>query len=135
MERHSYDHRLPASTSLDRPISWTDSDCEAAIGQLLQRYKELPGHFTRPFLNYLGMAIGSGRFPRHQFDNHWMTWDMIRALRRAGMVIGGHTVNHPVLARLSRAQQADEILHCGTRIAQELREPMRYFSYPVGYPA
>lgn len=65
----------------------------------------------------------------------WMNWDMLREMRAAGMTIAGHTVTHPVLAQASVQRQRNEILGCGSRLAEELHEPMRYFSYPVGGPS
>jgi peptidoglycan/xylan/chitin deacetylase (PgdA/CDA1 family) len=62
----------------------------------------------------------------------WMTWDMVREMRAAGMVIGGHTVHHPVLAQLSPERQWQAISGCARRFGEELGEPMSYFSYPVG---
>jgi peptidoglycan/xylan/chitin deacetylase (PgdA/CDA1 family) len=50
------------------------------------------------------------------------------------MTIGGHTVTHPVLARASNDRQRTEVSGCGARLAAELGERMRYFSYPVGGP-
>jgi peptidoglycan/xylan/chitin deacetylase (PgdA/CDA1 family) len=64
----------------------------------------------------------------------WMTWDMLREMKAGGMWLGGHTVNHPVLARLDRDRQAQEISGCAKRLREELGEPMRWFSYPVGGP-
>ena len=61
-----------------------------------------------------------------------MTWDMIREMRKSGMGVGGHTVSHPVLARLTPERQKNEIRGCGDRIAQEMQESMQCFSYPVG---
>jgi len=61
-----------------------------------------------------------------------MTWDMLREMRMSGMTIAGHTVTHPVLARASLARQREEILGCSARMAEEMGEPMKYFSYPVG---
>ena len=57
---------------------------------------------------------------------------MVREMRRTGMCIGGHTVNHPMLARMSPEQQRQEIAGCGERLREELGEPMLAFSYPVG---
>ena len=34
-----------------------------------------------------------------------MTSNNLRELRLAGMTIGGHTVNHPLLARLTSSEQ------------------------------
>jgi len=47
-------------------------------------------------------------------------------------VIGGHTISHANLARLSAEEQEREIAGCKARIETELGEPMRYFSYPDG---
>ena len=43
-----------------------------------------------------------------------------------------YTVAHPVLAQLQLDQQWAEIDECRRRLLEELGEPMRYFSYPVG---
>jgi peptidoglycan/xylan/chitin deacetylase (PgdA/CDA1 family) len=61
-----------------------------------------------------------------------MTWYMVREMRAAGMMIGGHTVSHPILAQVSAEEQWAEISQCGRRLQDELGQPMRYFSYPVG---
>ena len=50
------------------------------------------------------------------------------------MTVAGHTVTHPILARAPRERQRAEILGCGSKLAEEMGEPMRYFSYPVGGP-
>jgi peptidoglycan/xylan/chitin deacetylase (PgdA/CDA1 family) len=57
---------------------------------------------------------------------------MARELRAAGMAVGGHTADHPILARLSPQDQEDEIRRCARRLRDELGEPMRWFAYPVG---
>jgi peptidoglycan/xylan/chitin deacetylase (PgdA/CDA1 family) len=90
----------------------------------LERYKQLPGDETAAFLAELATA------PMPQ--DVWMTWDHVRALRDGGMTIGGHSVTHPVLSRLTPREQQAEIEHCGERLRQELGQPMRWFSYPVG---
>jgi peptidoglycan/xylan/chitin deacetylase (PgdA/CDA1 family) len=61
-----------------------------------------------------------------------MTWDMARELHAAGMSIGGHTVTHPVLARLPAERQREEIEGCARRLREELGVAMRWFAYPVG---
>jgi peptidoglycan/xylan/chitin deacetylase (PgdA/CDA1 family) len=99
----------------------------------LKTYKSLPGDKTAEYLDYLAGMTGCGRFAGDVTDT-WMTWDMIRSMRTGGMFIGGHTVNHPVLARLDRARQRMEVYGCAQRLRDELGEPMRWFSYPVGGP-
>jgi peptidoglycan/xylan/chitin deacetylase (PgdA/CDA1 family) len=48
------------------------------------------------------------------------------------MTIGGHTVDHPVLSRLTVERQRHEIETCAARIRAETGRPMEYFAYPVG---
>lgn len=97
-------------------------------------YKSLPGDRTDAFLDFCGVQAGTGRCDPALGADLWMTWAMAAEMRDAGMTIGGHTVNHPVLARLDPAEQETEIAGCRQRIAQELGIPMEVFAYPVGLP-
>lgn len=117
-----------ATLALDEP------DRELAIRAVRARHLGLPCDAADRFLDAVGEAAGTGRFGGASPDRLWMTWDMLREMRDGGMTIGGHTVNHPMLSRLSRDEQWKEISGCGRRIADELGEPMRVFSYPFGKP-
>jgi peptidoglycan/xylan/chitin deacetylase (PgdA/CDA1 family) len=63
-----------------------------------------------------------------------MTSDQVRALQRAGHTIGAHTVNHPILQSLSRADAVKEI--CEGRFALEsiIGGHVQLFAYPNGKP-
>lgn len=62
-----------------------------------------------------------------------MTWDEIRALSaETGLTIGGHTVDHPSLARLDTAAARHEIVAGLDRIEQQTGRRPRHFSYPFG---
>jgi hypothetical protein len=113
-------------------VPFDEPDRERAVAVVLRAYKSLPTEATGAFLDFLGGATASGRFSGTCGRQCWMTWDMVREMRDAGMVIGGHTAGHPVMSRLSAAQQRAEIDLCSRRLAEELGQPMRYFSYPVG---
>lgn len=65
---------------------------------------------------------------------NWMTWEMARESAAAGVRVGAHTVNHPVLARLPIADQTEEIARSAVRITAELGCRPRLFAYPVGGP-
>jgi peptidoglycan/xylan/chitin deacetylase (PgdA/CDA1 family) len=114
------------------PIACQEPDRERSIRQLLRIYKTIPFDSTESFLTTLATATGTGRYSRTSAGSLWMTWDMVREMRGAGMSIGGHTVDHPILGQMSREQQQFQIEECGRRLATELGEPMRSFSYPVG---
>jgi peptidoglycan/xylan/chitin deacetylase (PgdA/CDA1 family) len=108
------------------------TDREVAVRTLLRTYKILPTNATDAYLDDIAEATGSGRYDSQQDGHAWMTWDMLREMRASGMIVGGHTVNHLVLARAPREVHLEEIDSCARRLATELGEPMRYFSYPVG---
>jgi len=115
-------------------VSFDDPEREGAVRALLRAYKKLPDSRTTEFLDAVGRATGTGRPTPDVIDARtiWMTWDMIRQMHAGGMTIGGHTAHHPVLARLSREDQANEIAICERRLKEELGIPMTTFSYPVG---
>ena len=60
--------------------------------------------------------------------------DQLIALHRAGMGIGGHTVNQAPLASLSNAEARAEIANGRARLEDLIQAPVRLFSYPSGKP-
>jgi peptidoglycan/xylan/chitin deacetylase (PgdA/CDA1 family) len=113
-------------------VRFDEPDRERAVRTLLRTYKSIRGEVTDAYLNDIAEATGAGRCNQQAGEHSWMTWDMLREMSAGGMTIGGHTVNHPVLSRAPRDVQLQEIEACSRRLATELGEPMRYFSYPVG---
>lgn len=63
-----------------------------------------------------------------------LTRQQLREWRDLGFDVGGHTVSHPILARLDEAQAADEIAHGREQLAQWLGEAPQAFAYPNGVP-
>ena len=117
---------LPANFSLSA------RDHDASISELVARYKALPTGEGERFLDQLARAAGSARCAPSDAEGLWMTWEMARQMRAAGMSIGGHTVTHPILAHLPGEHQREEIAGCARRLAEELQVEMRWFAYPVG---
>ncbi|HKE49581.1 MAG TPA: polysaccharide deacetylase family protein [Rhodanobacteraceae bacterium] len=130
-------HRSPRSQLDLRPFVADPVDIsppkrEHTLRSLLRVYKALPQERTDDYLAAIADATGSGRHPPQGAESFWMNWDMLRAMSGAGMTIGGHTVNHPVLARMDKISQQQEIKICVDRLKTELGRPVRSFSYPVG---
>ncbi len=59
--------------------------------------------------------------------------DVIR-LRDAGFQIGGHSKNHPILARCTPQEAKDEIGGCKEELEAILHQPVTQFAYPNGRP-
>lgn len=58
----------------------------------------------------------------------------VAALADAGMTIGGHTVNHPILKNLPIAEARAEILDGKARLEKLAGKPVTVFAYPNGKP-
>ena len=114
------------------PIRTGRRDVEQSIQAVLTRYKELPTQCAQEMLASIRSLSGSPPLDAEVTRTLWMTWEMVREMAAAGMVIGGHTVNHPLLGRLDAAAQRAEIASGQRRITAELGHPARAFAYPVG---
>lgn len=135
MVRTSERDRIPALDPLGESLAWAaPAERAAAIGRLVAAGKTLPPAEIDGLLDRVGEAAGTGRCAPDAWADRWMTWDMVRALRDGGMTVGGHTVNHPVLARLPVDEQREEVTGCARRLKEELGQEMTLFSYPVGTP-
>lgn len=63
-----------------------------------------------------------------------MTSAQTRALHRAGMQIGAHTVSHPILAGLDIDSARNEIARSKIALEQLIGEEISAFAYPNGKP-
>ncbi len=97
--------------------------------RLIAHAKYLPGQVRHDFAQRLLDATGAGA-PRGLM----MSPDQVRALRAAGMTIGGHTRSHPILANLGDAEAALEIAGGKADLEAILGEPITLFAYPNGAP-
>ncbi len=134
MIRSSRAPGLPENPWTGSPLEFDEPHRQTAVATLLTLFKRLPWEETEPLLDFLAEATGSGRCPIDVEGPTWMTWEMVREMRQAGMDVAGHTVTHPILARLSPEEQAFEVAQCKARMESELGEPIEAFSYPVGAP-
>ena len=60
--------------------------------------------------------------------------DGVRKLRNAGMAIGAHTVDHPILTKVDDATARAQIHDSRQRLVELLREPVTQFAFPNGQP-
>lgn len=121
--------RLDLRPWLPAPLALGEAR-EDAIHAILCAFKSLRADDSAHLMARLREATGQATPER--VDGLWMDWDMIREMGAAGMTIGGHTVDHPVLSRLPPERQCEEVEGCAARIRAETGRPMEYFAYPVG---
>lgn len=65
-------------------------------------------------------------------DELYMTWDDARALRDAGVELGGHTVHHEILSRLDANAAAAEVREGRDATRRALGIEGESFAYPFG---
>jgi peptidoglycan/xylan/chitin deacetylase (PgdA/CDA1 family) len=63
-----------------------------------------------------------------------MSSAQVRELHRDGMSVGGHTVNHPILARLPPGEAREEIAVGKAHLEAITQTPVSLFAYPNGRP-
>lgn len=101
----------------------------AALGRLIERVKYLQPEPRVACVNAI-----AGRAEVTPPNDLMMSSAQVRALRRAGMQIGAHTVSHPILATLDARQAADEIGRSRDTLQALLGEEVGLFAYPNGKP-
>ncbi len=65
-------------------------------------------------------------------QNLMMTNEQVRGLHHAGIEIGGHTRNHPILAALDLEEAKNEIASGKKDLEDIIRAPVTAFAYPNG---
>ncbi|KPQ01365.1 polysaccharide deacetylase family protein [Marinobacter sp. HL-58] len=64
-----------------------------------------------------------------------LNWVELKELQAGGIEIGGHTVTHPSLGRVTEARARDEIFGCRDALNQHVGQRERTFCYPNGQPS
>jgi peptidoglycan/xylan/chitin deacetylase (PgdA/CDA1 family) len=94
--------------------------------------KQLPDGGRATYLEYL-RAETPGRIAVDDPEaRRFMTWDDARGLVKQGFDIGSHTVEHPILSRLTREAIAHELRKSKQSIEHELGHPCTSVAYPNG---
>lgn len=100
-----------------------------AAGQVIRKLKYLEPAQRAEEVDRLVMLTGV-TLPRDLM----MTSAQVKSLRDGGMIVGGHTCSHPILASLSADAAEREIRYNKARLEAILGEPLSLFAYPNGGP-
>ena len=101
--------------------------------RLLDRLKSLDDAGQAALITRLEAQWGMPRVKGHP-DCKPMDWGQLREMHRGGMEIGSHGVAHRMLAKLPRADMAEEVRGSKSTLERMLEAPAHVLSYPVGGP-
>jgi peptidoglycan/xylan/chitin deacetylase (PgdA/CDA1 family) len=101
-----------------------------AMTQTLEHLKRIPDEERHRVLEALLAALGVT--DQRTFKNLMLSWDDVHALQGLGFTIGAHTVNHPILSRVTPQRAWTEILGSRTMIESACGTAPRAFAYPNG---
>ena len=104
-------------------------DRRRAIGEILQRVKFLPLPDRIECIGRIAAAAGA-ELP----NDLMMTSGQLVSLQRAGVEIGAHTVDHPILTSLGDEEARSQILDSKLRLESILGRSVTSFAYPNGFP-
>jgi peptidoglycan/xylan/chitin deacetylase (PgdA/CDA1 family) len=123
---------LSYPTSLELRL---EGDRQKAIVRLLGLMKSTYDLDVDRFLSELAASANvrwDATLERRFADELCMSWDEIRALKRAGMEIHSHTRSHRILQNLRPPELRSEIAGSRDDLIRELGGPVRAIAYPVG---
>lgn len=115
---------------LTRMMTQTVAQRRAAVEALLPRLKYLEPGMRDDAVMRLSRGIGVSRLP----SDLMMQAVQVQQLSRAGMEIGAHTVNHPILTSVPLAVAEGEIRAGRERLQELIDAPVDSFAYPNGRP-
>jgi peptidoglycan/xylan/chitin deacetylase (PgdA/CDA1 family) len=101
----------------------------ATLDLLIARVKYLEPMHRLEVVQALAAAAGAPRA-----ESQMMRSGQVAELARQGFGIGGHTVNHPILARLEEPAALAEMAEGRERLRAITGRPVRLFAYPNGKP-
>lgn len=77
--------------------------------------------------------LASDPLQGHYPNDHFLLWQEVKALARAGWTIGSHGVEHADLTKTSTGQAEQQLRHSRLHIERELLQECRHFAYTWGH--
>jgi peptidoglycan/xylan/chitin deacetylase (PgdA/CDA1 family) len=99
-----------------------------AVERACEAFKLMPHGEAGARLDAVLRTLGTGA----EATDPVLSWDEVREMAEGGIEIGSHTLDHPVLSRLSPEEAARQIVESRLRAEDRLKRPVRFFAYPNG---
>jgi peptidoglycan/xylan/chitin deacetylase (PgdA/CDA1 family) len=99
----------------------------SAIASIITDLKYLQPRCRSELAHALAQSTGLSQCPDLMLNT-----EQVRRLAAAGMTLGAHTVNHPILARVSDKEALEEMRASKEQLESLIRQPVTLFAYPNG---
>jgi peptidoglycan/xylan/chitin deacetylase (PgdA/CDA1 family) len=99
-----------------------------AVERACEAFKLMPHAVAGSRLEGVLAALGT----QAESTDPVLSWDEVREMADGGIEIGSHTLDHPVLSRLSPEEAMRQIVESRRRAEDRLKRPVRFFAYPNG---
>lgn len=128
--------RVALSTgAFDLPLE-TVAQRTDAVERLWEALKKIPNNERVAFVSGFGALCGVEIPDGPPEGRDAFTGEELRALASEGVEIGCHTETHPILSRVSRADELkSEITGARRHLEEQTGIPIQHFCYPNGNPA
>ncbi len=83
-------------------------------------------------LDDLASVLGASLSNEPHLDYAPVTWEQIRTMAADGMLMGAHTITHPILSRVTPERARWELAGSRDRLAEMTGAIPNWFSYPQG---
>jgi peptidoglycan/xylan/chitin deacetylase (PgdA/CDA1 family) len=118
-----------SSLNLGRYSVRNVEDRRRSVDELIGKLKYLDPGRREALCNDIA-ATASNEPPRDLM----LTTDQVRTLANAGMTIGAHTINHPILSRVSEQEAHKEMARSKQQLESITGREVQLFAYPNGKP-
>jgi len=128
----SHTQQISARLPITGEAAWTTAaEREKVMISWVDCVKKLPEAERRQAVSEIA-AVLDVRVPERVFSNLYLTWEQIRMMDQNNIEFGAHTVNHPILTRISRDGVQEEVNKSKQQIENEIQRPISTFAYPNG---
>ncbi|MEK6750952.1 MAG: polysaccharide deacetylase family protein [Chloroflexota bacterium] len=112
--------------------SWNGSAQKESVSNAwIEALKLLPDSEKQNWAGQLSERLNVS-IPANYFKNLMVNWEQVQEMNQNGIEFGGHTINHPILSRISPENARMEIEGSKLRIEQETGKEVLSFAYPNG---
>ncbi|MEP0522243.1 MAG: polysaccharide deacetylase family protein [Hyphomicrobiales bacterium] len=124
-----------------RPIGGDNAEVVGSLQQKRRAFPKLAEQFRAVFEQEKQTRIHEfadihGLNVQKLMNDNFMNWQQLREIHKSELTnIGGHTVNHPMLARLRPEEIEAEIVNGAIRQQEMLGYYPKHFAYPYGNEA